>query len=84
VPADRVALLRRAFDATMVDPEFLADAERSRLDISAIDGETLQGIAEGIVATPPDIIAKAKAAIETGDIVKGTVAADKKSRGGHE
>jgi tripartite-type tricarboxylate transporter receptor subunit TctC len=80
VPADRVTLLRRAFDATMTDPGFLADAKKSKLDISAIDGETLQTIAEGIVATPPDIVAKAKAAIETKDIVKGTVAGDKKSR----
>jgi len=82
VPGDRVTLLRRAFDATMKDAEFLADAKRSKLDISAIEGETLQTIAEGIVATPPDVIAKAKAAIEARDIVKGTVATDKTPRGG--
>jgi hypothetical protein len=81
VATDRIQLLRRAFDATMTDPDFLADANRSKLDISAIDGETLQTIAQGIVATPPAIIAKAKAAIEAKDIIKGTVAADKKGRG---
>jgi tripartite-type tricarboxylate transporter receptor subunit TctC len=81
VPADRVTVLRRAFDATMVDPEFLADAQRSKLDISAIRGEVLQKIAEDVVATPPAIIAQAKAAIDAKDIVKGTVASDKKSNG---
>ncbi|HTI86078.1 MAG TPA: tripartite tricarboxylate transporter substrate-binding protein [Alphaproteobacteria bacterium] len=79
VPIDRVTVLRRAFDATMIDPEFLADAQRSKLDISAIQGEALQKIAEDVVATPAAIIAEAKAAIEARDIVKGTVKSDKKS-----
>jgi tripartite-type tricarboxylate transporter receptor subunit TctC len=79
VPMDRVTVLRRAFDATMADPEFLADAQRSKLDISAIQGEALQKIAEDVVATPPDIIAQAKAAIDAKDIVKGTVKSDKKN-----
>jgi tripartite-type tricarboxylate transporter receptor subunit TctC len=79
VPIDRVTVLRRAFDATMTDPEFLADAQRSKLDISAIQGEALQKIAEDVVATPAAIIAEAKAAIEARDIVKGTVKSDKKS-----
>jgi tripartite-type tricarboxylate transporter receptor subunit TctC len=79
VPIDRVTVLRRAFDATMTDAEFLADAQRSKLDISAIRGEALQKIAEDVVATPPAIIAEAKAAIDAKDIVKGTVKSDKKS-----
>jgi tripartite-type tricarboxylate transporter receptor subunit TctC len=81
VPMDRISALRRAYDATMKDPEFLADAKKSKLDISPIEGEALQKIAEDIVATPADVIAKAKAAIEAKDIIKGTVAADKKERG---
>jgi len=79
VPMDRVTVLRRAFDATMTDPNFLADAQRSKLDISAIQGEALQKIAEDVVATPPAIIAEAKAAIDAKDIVKGTVKSDKKT-----
>ena len=35
VPADRVQALRRAFDATMKDPEFLADAKKLKLEIDA-------------------------------------------------
>ena len=39
VPADRVAAMRSAFDATMKDPEFLADAAKRKLDIRPIGGE---------------------------------------------
>jgi tripartite-type tricarboxylate transporter receptor subunit TctC len=52
VPAERVAALRRAFDATMVDPEFLAEAKQQDLDISAWQGEELQRIVTSIVDTP--------------------------------
>ncbi|MBM3487422.1 MAG: hypothetical protein FJX67_12445 [Alphaproteobacteria bacterium] len=64
VPADRVAALRRAFDATMKDPEFIAEAEKRKMDLDTMTGIELQKIVEKTVATPPDIIAKFKAAIE--------------------
>src|SRR4030095_2175628 len=40
-PKDRVQLLRKAFTATMTDPGFLADAEKSNLQISPLTGEEL-------------------------------------------
>jgi tripartite-type tricarboxylate transporter receptor subunit TctC len=52
VPIERVAALRRAFDATMSDPEFLAEAKQQDLDISPWQGEELQRIVAGIVNTP--------------------------------
>jgi tripartite-type tricarboxylate transporter receptor subunit TctC len=56
VPPERIAALRRAFDATMVDPEFLAEAKQQDLDISAWQGEELQRIVTSIVDTPaPDL-----------------------------
>jgi tripartite-type tricarboxylate transporter receptor subunit TctC len=64
VPADRVETLRRAFDATMKDPEFLAEAEKSQTDISPMTGEEAQKIAESTIATPPDVLARANALIE--------------------
>ena len=70
VPADRVAALRAAFDATMKDPAFLEDARKSRLDVSPISGTELQAIIEDLVATPPAIIAQAKAAVEAKDVLK--------------
>ena len=41
-PKDRVSLLRKAFLDTMTDPEFLADAQRAKLDLDPIDGEEIQ------------------------------------------
>lgn len=60
VPADRVEALRRAFDAVVKDPDFLAEAAKSSMDISPATGEASQKIAEAIVTAPPDVIARAK------------------------
>jgi tripartite-type tricarboxylate transporter receptor subunit TctC len=64
VPSERVDALRRAFDATMKDPEFLAEAEKSQTDISPMTGEEAQKIAESTIATPADVLARANALIE--------------------
>jgi len=64
VPPERVAALRRAFDATMKDPEFLAEAERAKMDISPTIGEEVQRVAASIVDTPSAVLARAKAILE--------------------
>jgi tripartite-type tricarboxylate transporter receptor subunit TctC len=64
VPAARVALLRRAFDATMKDPSFVKDAKRVKLEVKPTKGEELQKTVEGIVNTPPAIIAALKATLK--------------------
>ncbi len=43
VPADRIALLREAFDATMTDPSFVADAKQVSLEINPMSGESNAG-----------------------------------------
>ncbi|HZS64413.1 MAG TPA: tripartite tricarboxylate transporter substrate-binding protein [Xanthobacteraceae bacterium] len=63
VPADRVALLRKALAEVVKDPAFLADAEKSKLEITPVAGEKLQKMVEELIATPPDIIAKYKEAV---------------------
>lgn len=51
--ADRTAVLRRAFDATMKDPEFLAEIKRGNLDFEPLDGASLAKIvAEAVNADP--------------------------------
>jgi tripartite-type tricarboxylate transporter receptor subunit TctC len=45
VPAERVKALRDAFDATMKDPAYLADAEKQKMDIRPLSGEQLQALA---------------------------------------
>jgi tripartite-type tricarboxylate transporter receptor subunit TctC len=67
-PPERLAALRRAFDATMKDPEFLAEAEKSQMDIVPMTGEESQKIADSIVNTPPEIVARAKVLL--GDLLK--------------
>jgi tripartite-type tricarboxylate transporter receptor subunit TctC len=58
VPPERVAALRRAFDATMRDPEFLAEAQRQGMEISPMSGEELQQVVTGIVNAPPAVLEK--------------------------
>jgi tripartite-type tricarboxylate transporter receptor subunit TctC len=59
LPADRVTMLRKAFDQTMQDPDFLADAKKSSMDIRPKGGAEIQQLVEGIVNTPADQIALA-------------------------
>jgi tripartite-type tricarboxylate transporter receptor subunit TctC len=61
VPAERVAALRQAFDATMKDKEFIADAARSTIEIDPIDGKAAEGVLARIYATPRAIVDRVKA-----------------------
>jgi tripartite-type tricarboxylate transporter receptor subunit TctC len=56
VPTDRIALLRRAFDETLKDPAFLADAEKMRLEIDPLTGEQVQDIVGRVLGTPKPVI----------------------------
>ena len=67
-PPDRIAALRRAFDATMRDPDFLAEADKATLDVVPMSGEEAQKIADSIVNTPPEVVARAKLLL--GDLLK--------------
>jgi tripartite-type tricarboxylate transporter receptor subunit TctC len=64
VPEDRVQALRRAFDATMKDPEFLADAKKLSLEIDPITGEQAQQLITRVLATPEPIAARVRKALE--------------------
>src|SRR5262249_45762376 len=63
VPAERVRALREAFNATMKDPEFLADAAKQRIDISPAAGEAVATFIVGIYQSPPVVVARAKQAV---------------------
>jgi tripartite-type tricarboxylate transporter receptor subunit TctC len=60
VPAERVALLRTAFDATMKDPEFIADAAKIRMPVTPKSGREALRTVEDIYATPDDIVQAAR------------------------
>jgi len=70
VPAERVTLLRRAFDAMMRDPAYVEDSRKASLDVSPTDGATIQSIVADLVGTPDDIVAKAKLAMEPKDLTE--------------
>ena len=55
VAAERMAILRGAFIALAKDPEFLAEAERTKIEVAPISGEEVDKIVRLISATPPAI-----------------------------
>jgi tripartite-type tricarboxylate transporter receptor subunit TctC len=65
VPADRVAALRQAFDATVKDPFFLTDASRAKIDIDPLSGAEVQALVEDVSRTPPDVVARVRDALES-------------------
>ncbi|HEU0071609.1 MAG TPA: tripartite tricarboxylate transporter substrate-binding protein [Alphaproteobacteria bacterium] len=74
VPQDRVDLLRKAFNDTMKDEEFLAEAKKAKLDIAPTDGLKLQKIVADIIATPKSVVDAANAAADDKGMVKDSVA----------
>ena len=61
VPADRLAALRAAFDATMKDAQFLAEAEKLDLPVvGAIAGPEAERIVASIYGASPALIARAQ------------------------
>ena len=66
IPPERVQILRQAFDATMKDPEFLAEAKRQNLDIDPVTGDEIATLIRQVYASPADVIARAKAVLESG------------------
>jgi tripartite-type tricarboxylate transporter receptor subunit TctC len=62
LPAERVAVLRKAFMDTMNDKDFRADADKAQLEINPVSGADVEKLVKEVYATSPEIIAKAKAA----------------------
>ena len=63
IPADRKAALVAAFDATMKDPEYLADAKKLDIDVNPVSGKELDDLLAELYATPKDVLKKAGEAI---------------------
>jgi tripartite-type tricarboxylate transporter receptor subunit TctC len=66
VPLERVEALRRAFDATMKDADFLAEAQRLQLEIDPLGGEAIARLLAGAYAAPREIVDRAAALVEPG------------------
>ena len=59
VPRDRVDALRNAFDQTMQDTDFVADAEKAKLEVNPVSGSKVEAIVQDIYNTPGEIMKKA-------------------------
>ena len=64
LPADRKAALRAAFDATMKDPQFLAEAEKIDLEVTPVAARAIDAFLADVYQTPKDVVQKAVAAIQ--------------------
>jgi tripartite-type tricarboxylate transporter receptor subunit TctC len=60
VPKDRLDALRTAFELTLKDPAFLAEAEKIGLEVQFVGGSEVQKIVEHMYETPPETLARIK------------------------
>jgi tripartite-type tricarboxylate transporter receptor subunit TctC len=60
VPADHLAIVRKAFDDTMKDPAFLAEMAKQELPVHPITGEEAEKIIGELASAPANVIAQAK------------------------
>lgn len=58
LPADRLAALRKSFEAALGDPELKSDAEKQKLEISLTTGEELEVLIKNLMTTPLELVAK--------------------------
>jgi tripartite-type tricarboxylate transporter receptor subunit TctC len=64
VPPDRVDAMRRAFDATMKDDGFIADAQKIGFEVDPMTGEQVQALVSELASTPADVVSRVRAALE--------------------
>jgi tripartite-type tricarboxylate transporter receptor subunit TctC len=64
VPAPRLEALRRAFDATMKDPAYLAEADKLKIDVDPLSGAEVAALVEQVSRTPADTVARVRTAME--------------------
>ena len=61
VPADRVQALRTAFEKTLKDPQYLADAAKLGVEVQHVGGEAIHALLARIYGSPPELIEQARA-----------------------
>jgi tripartite-type tricarboxylate transporter receptor subunit TctC len=63
LPEDRTRALRTAFDRTMKDAEFVAEADKMGIEVSAMTGADVDRLMKEIYETPADLVAEARRVI---------------------
>ena len=67
IPADRVKVMRAAFDATMKDPAFKAEIDKSKAELNPLSGEKLQKLIADVAKAPPAMIARMQEVLRSGE-----------------
>lgn len=69
IPRDRLAILRRAFDATMKDPQFVKEIEAAQLEVDGpMTGEELERLVAEEAATSPSIVERLERLITAANV----------------
>jgi tripartite-type tricarboxylate transporter receptor subunit TctC len=63
-PADRLAILRKAFIETMSDPAFLKEAKALHLDVDPMSAKEVEDIVHGVIHTSPEVVAQTKKVLD--------------------
>jgi tripartite-type tricarboxylate transporter receptor subunit TctC len=66
VPAERVQVLRQAFDGVLKDPDYLADLRRQNLEADPANGAEIATLVNRLYASTPEVVARARLAMEDG------------------
>jgi hypothetical protein len=64
VPEQRLRVLQKAFIATLKDPQFLAEAEKAKLEIEPIDGPGIEKMVNGLYEIEPAVVSRVKQILE--------------------
>jgi tripartite-type tricarboxylate transporter receptor subunit TctC len=65
IPGERAAALRQAFEATLRDPAFIAEAEKLKLEPELVTAGEIEELLRRIYAAPPPVVARARAALHS-------------------
>ena len=63
-PLDRVNMLREAYVKSMNNPELIAEAKKTRMDMEPVTGEQLQALAKRVMNQPPTVLKRVKKILE--------------------
>jgi tripartite-type tricarboxylate transporter receptor subunit TctC len=66
IPEDRKQALRKAFDETTTDPDFVAEAKHRGLEVNPVSGAEIDKLLDELYRTPADVVAEVRATIAEG------------------
>jgi tripartite-type tricarboxylate transporter receptor subunit TctC len=64
VPAERVEALRKAFNDTVTDPEFVTEAEKRGMHVQLVTGQEIEDVLRRVYAMPKEIVERVRAAVK--------------------